>query len=327
MKTNTITKAALFGLFAVAPSALLSVPAVGQTGAKEVKRFAGETRFETAVAVSKDLYDSTGDDRAKAVILARADVPADSLSAVPLAEEIDAPVLLTQQDTLHPSTATEIKRLLPTGGKVVIMGGQQAISKKVEDAVRALGGQVERIAGPNRAATAVETAKRLHASDKLENFLVVDGTDWQADLIAGTAAAEVDGAVLLTNGQAMAPETAAFLKANAAVKPTAIGTVAKNASKLPQAVEGADSTALSLAVAKRFFTNVKAVGVATTADFADALAGGVHIAEEDGPMLLVGNKADASMAGWVKANATITKVMVYGGTQRVSDELVQGLTK
>lgn len=306
---------------APSPSPTPGNPGIASTA--KLVRFAGETRVETAVAIAKAQYK----DGAKSVILARADVPVDSISAVPLAEEMDAPVLLTQPDRLHPATAAEIKRLFHKGGKVIVMGGIQAITPEVEAAVTALGVQVERIAGPNRAGTAVETANRLQRDDKLKQFLVVDGTDWQADMAAGPAAAEVDGALLLTNGSAMAPETKAFLDRHAKTEVMAIGANAKVATKATKAIEGADGSALSLAVAKHYFAKPKAVGVATTADFADALAGGAHIADADGPILLVGRTIPADTLSWIRGQSSITSVMVYGGTSRIPDTSLDGLTK
>lgn len=285
--------------------------------AKPVHRYSGETRFETAVAISKAR--TKDDDHPKMIILARGDVAADSVSGVPLADEYDAPILLTQPDTLHPATAAEIQRILPKGGKVIIMGGEAAISKQVEAEVKTLGAQIERIAGVNRAATAVETANWLKNAGKLKHLLVADGTDWQPDLIAGPVAAEVTGATLLTNGTTMAPETEAFMAAHRALPVTAIGSVAKRAAKVPDAVEAEGGEALSLAVAKRFFKEPKAVGVATTGDFADALAGGAHIADEDGPMLLIGNRLPADMQTWINTGNSIKQVMIYGGQARIPD--------
>lgn len=290
-------------------------------GPRSVHRFAGETRFETAGAVAKAQYKSG----AKVVILARGDVAADSVSAVPLADEYDAPILLSQSDTLHPEAAAEIKRLLPQGGKVIFMGGEVALSQRVEDQVKALGGQVERIAGANRAGTAVETANWLKQAGKLKHLLIADGTDWQPDLIAGPAAAAVTGATLLTNGAAMAPETAAFLNANTSLPVTAIGTVAKTAAKVSDAVEAEHAEALSLAVAKRFFTDPKAVGLATTADFADALAGGAHIADYDGPMVLMGTQMPGTVRTWIDQAPNLTNIMVYGGVLRIPDTALEGL--
>ena len=159
-------------------------PSVSPAAPRSAVRVAGETRFETAVKVAQEAFK----DGAKAVVLARGDVAADSVSAVPFAEEIDAPVLLSPSDALHPAAEAEIKRLLPKGGKVFVMGGEAALAKPVADAVAKLGVEVERVVGPNRAATAVETAKRLQALGKVKQVVIANGADWQADLIAGPAA-------------------------------------------------------------------------------------------------------------------------------------------
>ncbi|WP_336250185.1 cell wall-binding repeat-containing protein [Stomatohabitans albus] len=292
-------------------------------GPRVVARVSGETRVETAVRVAESEYK----DGAKVVILARSDVAADSVSAVPLAEELDAPILLTQSDSLHPATGAALKKLLPSGGRVILMGGEVALSAKVANDVTGLGGSVERIAGLNRAGTAVETANQLMKADKLKQLLVADGTDWQADLIAGPAAAEADGATLLTNGDVMAPETAAFLSAHANVKVTAIGANAVKASGVASKVEGADATALSLAVAKQFFRAPKAVGVATDAEFADSLAGGAQVAKHDGPMVLVPASIPGTVPAYLKATPSVTNVYVYGGPTRIPEDQLAGLAE
>lgn len=288
-----------------------------------VSQFDGETRFETATNIARRLYRQG----AETVILARADDVSDSVSAVPLAEEMKAPILLTQPNELHEAVAKEIKRLQPNGGKVILMGGEVALSKAVEEAVVKNGGKVERVAGANRAATAVETAKKLKGMDKAKEFVLVDGADWQPDLIAGPVAAEVDGATLLTNGDQMAPETAAFLKEHAAVKVTAIGDKAIKTGAAKEMVAGMEPTDLSLAVAKKFFKDTKVVGMATTVDFADALAGGRHIAEKDGPLLLVPPTVPASISEYLKTNSQIGYVNVYGGEKRFSEKVIEALSK
>ncbi|WP_336250900.1 cell wall-binding repeat-containing protein [Stomatohabitans albus] len=288
-----------------------------------VNQLDGETRFETATRISSSTYRSG----AKTVILARADNVSDSVSAVPLADELDAPILLTQSTTLHEAVAKEIKRLQPNGGQVILMGGEEALNKAVEEAVVKNGGKVERIAGANRAATAVETAKKLKAMNKQKEFVLVDGADWQPDLIAGPVAAKVEGATLLTNGDQMAPETAAYLKENASVKVTAIGDKAIKTNAAKEMVAGMEPTALSISVANQFFKDVKVIGMATTVDFADALAGGYHIAEKEGPLLLVPTAIPANVTEYLKMNPQIGYINVYGGETRFSEKVIEELGK
>lgn len=286
-------------------------------------RVAGESRFETATQVSSALYP----EGTNTVVIARHDVVSDSVSAVPLAEELKAPVLLTPSQELHPATRAELTRLLPKGGRVIIMGGQAAVSAKAEQQIASLGMKTERIAGPNRAATAVETAKRLQAMGKATQVLLADGSNWQPGLISGPVAAEVDGVTLLSNGGQIAPETAAFLTANPGAATTAIGDVAAGLGVAKTSVTGADPTVLSLAVADKFFAQPKAVGVATTADFADALAGGLHIAMHNGPLLLVPSQGHGGVTSYLAKQPAVAKVWVYGGKARFDDKVIEALAK
>lgn len=105
---------------------------------------------------------------------------------------------------------------------------------------------------------------------------MADGTTWQPGLISGPAAAAIDGATLLTNGATIAPETEAFLKANTNIPTTAIGDVAAKVGVAKETVAGSEPSTLSMAVADHFFKHPVMVGVATTADFADALSGGLY---------------------------------------------------
>lgn len=284
-------------------------------------RTAGETRFETAVALAKQQFAQP----VSTVVLARADVAADSVSAVPLADALKAPVLLTPQNLLHPAVGAEIKRLLPQGGKVVVMGGEAAIGKPVIDALGGLGVQVDRIAGDNRAGTAVATAEYLRSMGLAKQVLLADGADWQPDLIAGPAAAAVRGVTLLTNGDAMAPETRAYLERNAQTPVTPIGEKAARTVGSKEAITADSPTDLSIQVAKRFFTHPKAVGLATTADFADALAGGAHIAHNNGPILLSPANLPTTVPGYLNDVRTVSTVFVYGGTTRLNNGLLDSL--
>lgn len=286
-------------------------------------RMHGETRVETAVVTAKTQF-ATG---ANEVVLARADVAADSVSAAPLARSIGAPILLTQSDTLHPATEAELKRL---GAKTVyLMGGHVALSPKVEAAVKALGVEITRVAGVNRAATAVATAEILGAKDPKLGVLVTDGNDWQTALIAAPAAAKHKDAVLLTAGEVMPPETKAYLDAHQRTRLTVVGNgPAKLVTGASTVVRGADITELGLNVATTLFERkAPVVGVATTADFADALVAGAHLAQAGGPLFLVGQQTPPPMNTWVKGQAELKTIYIYGGPARISDDQAAGLTK
>lgn len=280
-------------------------------------RLAGLTRFETAVEAAQHRFPREGGRVDQSVIVARGDVAADSVAAVPLAKALDAPILLTPSQEAHPSMVEEIRRLVKGRGEVILMGGESAISSGVERTVAGLGVSVSRIQGANRADTAVQTAKKLEALGKLESVFLVDGQDWQPALITGPVAAKTTGVTLLTNGEVLAPETKAFLAEHQKVGVTAIGTNAASTGVTEKRVEGRDGTELSLKVAREFFGGTDRIGVATSVDFADALIGGGHIGQEGGALVLTNGRNATRVNAFLKTQPSVSTLYVYGGKERI----------
>lgn len=79
------------------------------------------------------------------------------------------------------------------------------------------------------------------------------------------------------------------------------------------AITADNPTVLSLAVAKHVVKNSKALGVATTVDFADALASGVQVAKRLGALMLSPNVIPESIQLFLKDSRRLTNVYVYGG--------------
>jgi putative cell wall-binding protein/uncharacterized coiled-coil protein SlyX len=118
------------------------------------KRLAGDDRYETAVKVSQAGWTTAG-----TVILARGDDFADAVAGVPLAHQLNAPILLTQTNSIVSATIAEITRL--KAERVIILGGPGAISDNVRGELERIGLAVERIEGADRYETAARIAERL----------------------------------------------------------------------------------------------------------------------------------------------------------------------
>ncbi|WLR41774.1 cell wall-binding repeat-containing protein [Bacillus carboniphilus] len=118
----------------------------------QIDRIKGADRFETSVEISKDGWDTSD-----IVLLARGDNYADALAGVPLSHKLDAPLLLTESDSLTDVTMDEISRL--NASKVIILGGEVAISEDVKASLKDMGISVERIAGQDRYETAQKIAE------------------------------------------------------------------------------------------------------------------------------------------------------------------------
>jgi len=286
-----------------------------------VSRVAGTDRILTAIAASQDSF---GDGLAAAVVITRSDLYPDALAGTPLAVREQAPLLLTPPTSLDPRTEAELNRVLAKGRIVYVLGGSAAISPAIARSIARDGYPVVRLAGPNRFATAVAIAAYLGPP----NDILLTTGDSPADALAGgPAAAELGGVVVLTDGDRLPPETAAYLASETGVADFALGGPAAAADPSATPLVGADRYATSVAVAERFFPSPTIVGFANGYAFADALSGSVDISEKGGPLILVApDGLPASVSNYLESiEATVTIGIVYGGTAVVptseSDEI------
>lgn len=101
--------------------AAVSDDVLGQaaSGGRQPGRIFGPSRFETATEISRAVFV----DGAPTVYLARADIAPDAVVA---GSVTDGPILLVESCSgVHPSTASEIRRLQPT--RIIALGGTAAI--------------------------------------------------------------------------------------------------------------------------------------------------------------------------------------------------------
>ncbi|MFP3355838.1 cell wall-binding repeat-containing protein [Planococcus sp. SIMBA_143] len=281
-------------------------------------RLSGESRYDTAIAVSKQGWDS-----ADTVVIARGDQYADALTAAPLADQEDAPVLLTRSGSLPSAVVEEIERLGAT--KAIVLGGSLAVSEDVADQLGDLGLEVDRVGGKTRYETAVAIADEL-VTDATD-AVVVSGMDFPDALSAGSYAAINDKPILLTRPDSVPAVIEAELEEYETT--TVIGgTLAVSedvADSLPNAtrVSGANRYLTSLAVAEQLFENAVEGLAANGQNFPDALTGNVLAAAYDAPMLLV-KQDSVNEAVETRAHYYGT-VFTTGGTLAVSPEVVKAL--
>jgi hypothetical protein len=285
---------------------------VGGTG-PIVNRLAGSDRFATAAAVAQANYLQGA---AGAVVLARGDQYADALVGAPLAAAKNAPLLLTSGSRLPTATLSEIEQVLAPGGTVYLLGGDAAIPASIEtELTTTFGYKTVRYQGANRYATAVAVADAL---DDPSTVLLTTGLDFPDGLAAGPAAAHVGGAVLLTDGSVMPPETQAYLTAHATTT-YAAGGPAVAADPSATAVAGADRYATAAAIAARFFNAPILIGMATGANFPDALSGGAALAHAGHPLLLTDPAAvPSATATYLTSTSTIQGITLFGSTAAIS---------
>ncbi len=293
-----------------------------QTG-KGVTVLAGVDRVETAVNVSKNSFPGAGS--ANAVVLARGDLFPDALAGSPLAVVKGGPLLLTSlvaSTGIDVRTTAEIQRVLSPGKTIFILGGEVAISAAVFTQLQSLGYAPVRLGGADRFDTAILIAQ--NGLNNPTNILLATGLNFPDALAAGAAAAKVNGAVLLTNGNVQPPANQTYLAAHPSDVLFAVGGFAAAAVPTAQSISGIDRYDTAVKVAQKFFTNPTTVGLASGVNFPDGLTGGAHIGRLGGPLVLTDpNALPAFTSSYLTSIAsTVTSGFVYGGTNAIAANVV-----
>ena len=299
-------------------------------GFEFVARAAGKNRFATAAEISRSMRT-----KPSVVFLANGMNYADALAGVPIAKSMNAPILLTNTDTLPAETLAEIKRL---GAKnVILLGGKDVISDKVVGTLKANGCNTDRIEGADRFETAVKIAKTFNPSPS--DVFFVYGFNFADALSVGAAAGKMGAPIIyLRTDGTIDKATAAYLAdlkkqgcvSNAYViggeKVISKDMMNKAGSALgvtPKRISGANRYETCINVNKTFANRFKRKGVfiAKGLDFPDALAGGVLAASLEAPILLADKALQSTQKEYLKSKKP-NLFYVLGGTNAVPDKLV-----
>ena len=204
-------------------------------------------------------------------LIGRDDLFADSLSSGGLQGALDAPLLLTDGAELDPRVADELARLAVE--TAWILGGEDAVSADVADALEAEGYQVDRIAGATRIETAVEAARTVlpEATGAVVARAYGAGEDptqaFVDSLGAGALAAITGEPVLLSETAGLSAPTAAYLDSSAVETVTVVGGEEALSPQVVADLEALGMTVERLGGPERVATAAQVAGVA-------ALAGG-----------------------------------------------------
>ncbi|GAA3660083.1 cell wall-binding repeat-containing protein [Asaccharospora irregularis] len=172
------------------------------------KTLKGDTRFETAIKISKEAYKQDG--TAEGVVLVGENAVVDGLASAPLAAQKKAPILLTKKDAIPEETMKEIKRLVAKGAPIYLIGGENTISKSVEvQLAKEMNADIKRLSGDDRYDTSLKIAKELKSTSK-EAFVV--GGDGLADAMSvASVAAQKRTPIIVSPAEGLTRDAKAFL--------------------------------------------------------------------------------------------------------------------
>ncbi|WP_191565972.1 cell wall-binding repeat-containing protein [Metabacillus idriensis] len=305
----------------------LSLP-FGQAKAEEMPtyRISGADRYETSVNVSKEGWETSD----VAVISTGRNYP-DALSATPLAYKNEAPLLLTDTNSLPKSVKEELKRLKVK--KVILIGGTAVIGANVEKEIKELGiNSIQRIGGADRYETSVNIANEVSTYGEV---VVATGQSFADALSIAPIAAQLEMPILLTKKDEVPAPVANYIQTEEVYAAYVIGgnqvISEKAANKLPDVVRLSGET--------RYETNSQVIDyfseyimmdtplIATGKNYPDALAGSALASYYSNPIILTDPvKAQQTTKNTVQTYSEFADFYyIIGGQTALPDSAVEGL--
>jgi hypothetical protein len=264
---------------------------------------------------------------------------------------------MTGTTSLDPRVAAELTRILPHGSNVYILGGTKALSTEIDAQVGALGFTPVRVAGDGKAYADDRYGTAQAIADQITNWhydsgaripnaaphsvFVATGLDYPDALAAGAAAAQDPdgtGVVMLSDGTGLLPWTQSYLAKLDPAK-THVYTVGGQATTavakafpqwkgLTTPLAGANryETAYQVASHSVFGPTVHEIGIATAANWPDALSGGALIGNQGGPLLLADPAGTPGSQGAVVSGGHLKGLVVFGGTAAVTNSALTAIS-
>lgn len=298
-----------------------------------VNSLAGSYRSTTSTAVSRHLYPNgfASNKDEKTVILTTGYEFADALSAGPLTRVYGkAPILLTESSKLDYYVKNEIKRL--KAEKVIIIGGEQAVSRSVENELESIGVEVvERFGGDHRYQT---NERILEKMKDVEGYFVVSGTSFADALSVAPIAAAKNWGIVLTEKDHIRQTVLNKIKGKPAL---IIGGDAVVSQNVENKVRSVANSVKRLGGSDRYRTLAQVLWhfeddfvtntmiVSTGKNFPDALASAPLAIDTNAPLILldqtpmIKQEIQSFLLEFGYEN-NINHVLVVGGT--LSDDLV-----
>ena len=296
-------------------------------------RAAGDTRYATMAALLPKAPWKAG----RTVVLASGSNYPDALAAASLAGAYDAPIVLTEPNSLSVDAADMIEQLSP---KVIyVVGGEAAVSKAAVDTAAyyaADGCKVFRIAGDTRLETSLAIAKRVRQKSTASDTLIVaTGFNYADALSVSPFAFAYKSPIFLCGSNGLSADAISYISGAGFKRAILVGGTAAVPEHVKQQLTSAGISSGSitrLAGATRYETsakimsyavnagmNVSNVYLATGKNFPDALAAGPVAGKLRAPLLLVDPGIEYAHTVLANYRGNVNVATVVGGTSAVSE--------
>ncbi|WP_396668668.1 cell wall-binding repeat-containing protein [Microbacterium sp. R86528] len=284
-------------------------------------RISGESRYDTAVAVSKKAYPSGTD---TLFIASGVDYP-DALGAGAAAGVTDAALLLTEPDQLRDSVGKEVQRLSPA--TIYLIGGEDRISGALAQAIAIIAptAKIERVAGVDRYETSRMIAGMFFES--ATTAYVATGANFPDSVVAAGLGGAFNRPVVLVNGAASSadPVTVLAMKDWGITRVIVAGDEKAVSTGIRSGIANAGIAVDSkyggidrydtgrMLVAEAYPQGASGAYLASGELFPDALTGAVLAAQQGWPLLTTPKTCiRSSTKDWL-VNANVSGLTLLGG--------------
>ena len=291
------------------------------------KRLYGNGRYDTMKAIVDEGFTKTGG----TVVVATGTGFKDALAASALAGLDDGPVVLTDGKNLSNQARDILVRLRPT--KIYIAGGALVVTDNVANAIKAATGITpKRIAGQNSSATSAELALEGKGRWKDATAIIATNKSFKDALsVAPIAYAKSYPILLADNGKSLSEpvlnairelgiKNVIIVGGTGAVSADVENQVRGAGASIKVRLAGANGAATSAAIAEWGIKNglsANKMGVATSQNYPDALAGAALAGHNNAVLVLADDKAVTNASFPKTYKSAITKAYVFGGSSAV----------
>ena len=296
---------------------------------EKIQRLSGDNRYETSVEVSEKNFKS-----ADTVVLASGQNIADALVASSYADIEEAPILLTNKNSISDEVLDEIERL--KADKVVIVGGQSSISSSVESRLKKEDIKVTRISGSDRFDTSDKLSLEVsRLSKKSSQAILVNGYKNIDALSVSSLATKEELPILLNGRNALNMSVKNRLKQMNVNKVYIIGgnnSISSDVEKELKGMQisvvrlsGTDRYETSANIAKYAYKDFDEAIVASGENPVDALAASTLTGKKEAPILLTNkNKIPKSIKKIIE-DMDIGKITIVGGENSITDNVMDDM--
>lgn len=296
----------------------------GNSQEDSVKRLFGENRYGTSASIASEGWKQSN----YAILASGEDFP-DAISAAPLAKKYNAPILLSQKNSLPIETSNVLQNLKVKN--VFIVGGIGVISTLVENQLDNMGINVTRLSGNNRFETDIKIAEQL---ENVSEIAIVTGEDYADALSIAPIASEKNMPIILTGKTGLSTVVKNYISSHniQLIYIVGVGSVIDNSiveklsTKVIQ-INGANKYARNMLINNKFnpLMNLSNIYIATGENYADALSGSALASMNYNPILLINSNID-SQKDFINNNIKyINKIRFLGGTNIISDKTIKDI--